>query len=376
MSIDIHDGRTNDLYNTITRCEDINDMRIFLDRYNEYFINWKAFINYLLDSGGYTYTKFARLCGISRNTVISWCERGKIPRSREKFIRIGFAVNMSLNDMNSFLQRYGKYPRLSAKNIEDAVTIFSLCNHLDYDQCMELKEHFSSILCDVIKNRKSAINKEFIYFSTEQLELELISIKTLLSFEQFVEKNAKTFANSYVKLLDFIDSYITLNTVNPHENSGTLNAFLENHIENHAVVAGFNTMISKLRRYGTIPSRVSLIALGIHFGMTGDDISTMLSLAGMEPLCAKDKLESIVIFTVEYITIRNPGIEFSNALLLKQYTQNPEMKAKCEILLNQFEMTDYHFEHDTDLFEYITDTLFNIDSDITDELLYLLGKNQ
>ena len=39
-------------------------------------------------------------------------------------------------------------------------------------------------------------------------------------------------------------------------------------------------------------------------------------------------------------------------------------------------MTDYHFEHDTDLFEYITDTLFNIDSDITDELLYLLGKNQ
>ena len=167
-----------------------------------------------------------------------------------------------------------------------------------------------------------------------------------------------------------------MNTVNPHETSGTLNAFLENHIDNHAVVAGFNTMISKLRCYGTVPSRVSLIALGIHFGMSGDDISTMLSLAGMEPLCAKDKLESIVIFAVEYITIRNPGIEFSNALLLKQYTQNPEMKAKCEILLNQFEMTDYHFEHDTDLFEYITDTLFNIDSDITDELLYLLGKSQ
>ena len=75
-----------------------------------------------------------------------------------------------------------------------------------------------------------------------------------------------------------------MNTVNPHETSGTLNAFLENHIDNHAVVAGFNTMISKLRCYGTVPSRVSFIALGIHFGMTGNDISTMLSLAGMEPL--------------------------------------------------------------------------------------------
>lgn len=374
MSISIHDGRTNDLYNAITKCEDINDMRILMDRHNEYFTNWKAFINYLLDSGGYTYTSFARRCGMSRNTIISWCENGKIPRNREQFIRIGFAVNMSLDDINHFLQRYGKYPRLNAKNIEDAVVIFSLCNHLDYNQCCELKEHFSSILCDVLKKRKSTINKDFLYFSTGQLELELISIKTLSSFERFVEKNAKAFANSYVKLVDFIDSYIALNTSSSYETHGTLNAFLKERIDNPAIIAGFNTMISKLRCYGTIPSRIKLIALGIHFGMTPDDISFMLCLAGMEPLCAKDKLESIIIFAAECAIIINPEVEFSNAFLLKQYSSNPEIKAKCEQIVNKFEMADYKFEKDVDLFEYITDTLFHIDSDITEEILHLLGK--
>lgn len=375
MPIKIHDGRTNDLYNTLTKCEDIDDICIFMDKHNEYFTNWKAFINYLLDSGGYTYTNFAQRCGMSRNTIVSWCETGKIPRSREQFIRIGFAVNMSLDDMNNFLQRYGKYPKLNVKNIEDAVTIFSICNHLNYSQCTELKEHFSSILCDVLKERKSADNKEFTYFSTEQLELELVSIKTLLSFETFVEKNAKAFANSYIKLLDFIDSYILLNTTNSNGTSGTLNSFLEENIDNPAIVAGFNTMISKLRCYGTIPSRMSLIALGIHFRMTADDICTMLCLAGMEPLCAKDKLESVIIFAAEDAVIQNPEIEFSNAFLLKQYTKNADIREKCDMIISRFEMADYRLDNNIDIFEYITNVLFNIDSDITDEILYLLGKN-
>ena len=376
MSIMIHDGRTNDLYHTLTKCEDIDDLQIFLDKHSEYFTNWKAFINYLLDSGGYSYTKFARLCGISRNTIISWCENGKIPRSREQFIRIGFAVSMSVAEINDFLQRYGKYPKLNAKNIEDAVAIFSISNNLSYNQYMELKEHFSSILCDVLNQRKAKKSTEYIYFSTEQLEHELISIKTLLEFETFIEKNAKAFANSYVKLLDFIDSYIALNTISSSERPGTLNSFLEENINNPAIIAGFNTMISKLRCYGSIPSRIHLIALGIHFRMTADDINTMLCFAGMEPLCVRDKLESIILFAAECAIIQNPEIEFSNAFLLKQYTQNAELKEKCNLVINKFEISNYKLDNNTDLFEYITNTLFHIDSDIADEILYLLGKKQ
>lgn len=370
----IHDGRTNDLYHTLTKCEDINDMRLFLDKHSEYFTNWRAFINYLLDSSGYSYTSFARLCDMSRNTIISWCEKGKIPRNREQFIRIGFAVHMSLEDINDFLQRYGKYPKLNAKNIEDAVTIFSLTNHLSYNQCRELKEHFSAIFNDVLAHRKATKSKEYIYFSTEKMEHELFSVKTLLDFETFIETNTEVFANSYVKLLDFIDSYISINTASTNEIPGTLNSFLEENIDNPAIVACFNTMISKLRCYGTVPSRIHLIALGIHFRMTSDDINTMLGFAGMEPLCAKDKLESIILFAAECAIIENPEIEFSNAFLLRQYTKNSELKAKCNSIINKFEISNFRIDNNTDLFEYITDTLFHIDSDLTGEILYLLGK--
>lgn len=372
MSIPIHDGRTNDLYQILAKCEDLDDMQLFLDRHSEYFTNWKAFINYLLDSGGYSYTQFARLCGISRNTVISWCEDGKIPRSREQFIRIGFAVNMSLNDINDFLQRYGKYPKLNAKNIEDAVTIFSICNHLNYDQRTELTNHFVSILEHVLNERK--YNKEYTYFSTNQIESELLTIKSLMDFETFIAQNAEVFSNCYVNLSDFIDSYISLNTLNAGESPGTLNGFLRETIDDPSLVAGFNTMVSKLKCHGTVPSRIHLIALGIHLRMTANDINTMLDFAGMEPLCAKDKLESIILFAAEYAIIQNPEIEFSNALLLKQYTQNVKLKEKCDSIINSLAIMDYKSDNNTDLFEYITHTLFNIDSDITDDLLYLLGR--
>lgn len=218
-------------------------------------------------------------------------------------------------------------------------------------------------------------DRDFFYFSTGEMEQELLSIKTLQSFESFVEKNEEAFTNSYVKLLDFIDSYISVNTVGSQEKFCTLNAFLKKRIENPAIVAGFNTMISKLRCYGIIPSRINLSAIGIHFGMTSDDISTMLCFAGMEPICAKDKLESVLIFAIEYAIIQNPDMEFSNTFLLKQYTKNPDMKEKCDEIIRKFEMAEYRFDNNTDLYEYIIDALFHFDSHITDEMLYLLGEN-
>ncbi|MCM1159185.1 MAG: helix-turn-helix domain-containing protein [Bacteroidales bacterium] len=374
MPITIHDGRTNDLYQTLTKCEDIQDMQLFFDRNSGYFTDWKAFINYLLDLGGYSYTEFARLCDMSRNTIISWCEQGKIPRSREQFIRIGFAVNMSLGELNDFLQRYGKYPRLTAKNIEDAVTIFSVQNHLTYNQCLELKEHFSSIFQHVLKERKSNRNKAYVYFSTKELESQLLNAKTLLDFEMFIEKNITAFTNCYINLVDFLDSYICLNTADAHGVPRSLNSFLQETVDNPSIAAGFNTMVSKLRCRGTVPSRIHLIALGIHLRMTANDIDTMLCFAGMEPLCAKDKLESVILFAAECAVIQNPEIEFSNAFFIKQYTRNTELKEKCDSIISSFEITGYRLDNSADLFTYITDTLFTIDSDIADDILYLLGK--
>ncbi len=375
MSFKIHDGRTDHFYDAISKCEDIDDIHTLLDKYSDYFVNWKNFINYLLDSGGYTYTEFAELCGMSRNTIISWCEKGQIPRSRKQFIQIGLAVRMNLNEINDFLQRYGKYPKLNPKNIDDAVTIFALCNNLNYAQSVELKQHFSSVLCDILNRRKLSKGNKLHHLATEQLESKLLSVSTLMQFETFVEQNIEAFAGCYTELLDFIDSYIAMNTTDVDGSHGTLNSFLCEFIDNPAIAASFNTMISKLRRYGTIPSRINLIALGIHMRMTADDMNTMLTLSGMEKLCARDKLESLIIFAAENAVIQNPGIEFSNALMLRQFTKNPEIKAKCDKIIECYGMTDYLCNDNTDIYDYITESIMTMDSDSANEILHLLGKN-
>lgn len=375
MHFNIHDGRTDFFYNEISKCEDIDDIHMLMDKYSDYFVSWKNFINYMLDSSGCTYTEFAELCGMSRNTIISWCEKGQIPRSRKQFIQIGFAVRMNLNEMNGFLQRYGKYPKLNPKSIDDAVTIFALSNGLNFQQSVGLKRHFSSVLCDILNRRRHGSGDYLRCLATEQFESELLSVSTIMEFEAFVEQNVEAFADCYTKLLDFIDSYVAINTTNADGKCGTLNSFLGECINDPATVASFNTMISKLRRYGTIPSRISLIALGIHMRMTADDINTMLNLSGMERLCSRDKLESLIIFAAENAVIQNPGIELSNALMLRQFTKNPEIKSKCDKIIEQYDMTDYLCNDNADLYNYIIDSLVTIDSDSASEILHLLGKN-
>ncbi|MGN0475277.1 MAG: helix-turn-helix domain-containing protein [Acutalibacteraceae bacterium] len=375
MPFNIHDGRTDRFYDAISKCEDIDDIHLLFDKYSDYFVSWKNFINYLLDSSGCTYTEFAELCGMSRNTIISWCERGQLPRSRKQFIQIGFAVRMNLNELNDFLMRYGKYPKLNAKNIDDAVTIFALSNGLSFQQSVELKRHFSSVLRDILNSRRQGGRENIRCLGTEQLESELLSVSTIMEFERFVEQNVEAFADCYAKLLDFIDSYVAMNTTNADGSHGTLNSFLSECIDNPATAASFNTMISKLRRYGTIPSRISLIALGIHMRMTADDLNTMLTLSGMEKLCARDKLESLIIFAAENAVVQNPGIEFSNALMLRQFTKNPEIKSKCDKIIERYGMTDYLCNDNVDLYDYITESLMTMDSDSTNEILHLLGKN-
>lgn len=374
MSFNIHNGHTGEFYDLISKCEDIDDLHLFFDKYSDYFVNWKNFINTLIDMSGCTYTEFAKLCGMSRNTIISWCQKGQIPRSRKQFIQIGFAVRMNLTELNDFIMRYGKYPKLNPKNIEDAVTIFALNNGLTFRQSVELKQRFSYVLCETLNNRRRDSKENVRWINTDQFESELLSVKTIMEFDKFVDQNTDAFSDCYTKLIDFIDSYIAVNTLNADGSHGTLNSFLNECIDNPATAENFNTMISKLRCYGIIPSRMMLIALGIYMRMTADDLNMMLALSGMEKLCARDKLEGVIIFAAENAVLQNPCIELSNALMLKQFTINPVIKLNCSKIINRYNISNCISNEDVDLYDYITDALRTMDSDSTNEILHLLGK--
>ena len=61
----------------------------------------------------------------------------------------------------------------------------------------------------------------------------------------------------------------------------------------------------------------------------------MLLYANMERLCAKDKLECIILFTLVNIDLENPYQKLNHAVLVSQYTENPEMKNQCRKFLEE-----------------------------------------
>ena len=220
MPYDIHDGRTCGIYDEVARCEDIDDVHALIKANSALMTDWQAFICNLLETCGHSYRSFAAQCEMSSNTIASWCRRGQLPRSREQFIRVAFAAGMNVEETNSFLRRYGKYPQLYPKNIEDAIWIFALRHEMTWHQAAELRKHFEHCMPDAAELKRGSV-----FWDTQAVELQLLKADTVAELEQFVIDNADAFADTYHKLLDFIDSHISVASMEDGQ-PRSLNAFL------------------------------------------------------------------------------------------------------------------------------------------------------
>ena len=369
-TMQIKDGRTYVIQDEVERCEDIDDLRLILDNNSQYFVDWKAFINYLVNTGGYSYSQFARQCGMSRNTIVTWCEKGIQPRSRNQFIQLGFGAKMSLKTMNEFLQRYGKYPRLYSKNIEDAIYIFALNQGMTYKMAASLQDQFDYIIGE-IANSNARNNMQIPYNETMQFQSQLLSLNDIKQFEGFITENITTFTSSNEKLVSFIDAYIKINTFEftGADTEESLNGFLETKIRNPKIVNHYNKLISSLRNYRVVPKRNALIAFGVYLDMSLGDVNQMLSMAGMEPLCAKDKIECVIIYAIESAILNNPDIEFSNALLLNNFSDDPTLKANCRKIISRYEINPYKSaDDDGGVMKYVLEALRQIEREDVSEL--------
>ena len=365
MAFDIHDGRTTGIYEEVSRCEDIDDVRRLLSDNDRLMTDWQAFICNLLESTGSSYRSFAARCDMSGNTIAAWCKKGQLPRSREQFLRVAFAAGMTVDETNSFLRRYGKYPRLYPKNIEDSIWIFALRHGMSWAEAAELRKHFEGCLSSAQELRRGSV-----FLDTQVVESKLLSAETVSELEQFISENADAFDDTYHRLLDFIDAHVAAATLEDGK-PRTLNAFLTERLRDKAIASTFSGMVSRLRRHGAVPSRTKLIALGILLEMPPEQLNTMLEMAGMEGLCARDRLESLIIFATESAVIMNPGIELSNAMLLRNFTENPEVRKGCEEIISGWGMDGYA-EDDAEIYDYVARSLGSLDDDSVRELKYLL----
>lgn len=252
---------------------------------------WKAKVAEIIAQNGYSKESFAKACQVSRPAVFKWCE-GALPSSRNDYIRIGFAAHYTLDEMNTFLQRYGRYPALYAKSLEDSVYIYVLnsddCPHT-YDFCCET-------IVAIKEQMQSTSDDANAMYETTQMSDTLMKVQSVAELTEFIQSHAAGYRTAYAKFYAYVNAFLIANNINFAEGRDFSVQSLANAQE---WTSSLRQSVSAIRQKKWFPLRRKVIALGLHLNMTAEQINEMLTLAQMEPLCAKNPVESAIIFAVE-----------------------------------------------------------------------------
>lgn len=291
LNDDYSDWVTFYIKDEISKCEDIEELKgkIFplLRTQQE---EWAQKVNEIIEEIGYTKTKFAELCGVSRVSVDKWC-KGTIPKNRETFLRIGLAAGYDVERMNQLLQRYGRYSALYSKSLEDCICIFVIKHGYGEQAIKKYQYILGRIKENIIRDDTKEITENI---STLKFDQKLSAVQDEEELEQFISDNIAIFANAYHKFYAYVKMNISANYMEP--------AYADSVFE-MAEVQGWSSSlrqcVSAIRQNKWYPTRNKIISLGLHLSMDHEQIDEMMTLAHMEPLCAKNIFESVIIFILE-----------------------------------------------------------------------------
>ncbi len=283
---------TGKLFDRILICEDLEEFRQnILDSVVSQQIMWKEKIKEIIEENNYTKVQLAKLCGVSRITVNGWCS-GAVPKQRETFIRIGFAARYDLSKMNILLTRYGRYPELYPKSLEDSVCIFVLSSK----EMPHTYERYQMIL-NTIKIKMNIENTKTAYIhETKEALNKILELSTEQEFKEFADKNAYIYKNQYNKLYAYIEAFLRVNKYIEADNASRSTHFLAN---GQQWSSSLRQCVSAIHQKKWYPMRTKIISLGLHLNMDTDQINEMLKHAHMESLYAKNPFESAIIYALE-----------------------------------------------------------------------------
>ena len=294
---------TLDLEDKESRCESIEELKEeiipLLKTQSE---QWREKIGDIFNGSGLTKTDFAKKCGISRVMLDKWLE-GAIPNSRERFIRIGLVAGYGKDEINRLLQRYGGYPGLYAKSLEDAVCFFVI-EHAESltAEGGSLYDIYEDILGEIRSRILSEDDGPAEDLATTTLERKLSEVGDKDELAVFVDRYSAVFAMSFKKLYSYI-------LVNLEANKDDyLNTSTSAMAEAQGWSSSLRQCISAIKQNKWYPTRNKIISIGFHLSMDYDQINEMLDIAHMEHLCAKNIFESVVIYVLNDAEL-NLGLE-------------------------------------------------------------------
>lgn len=283
---------TRDLEEQVGHCDNLSDFqREILPHLQDERSAWKEKINSIIAENHYTKDSFARLCEVTRPAVSEWCN-GSLPSEREYFIRIGFAAHYNLQEFNFFLQRYGKYPALYPKSLEDSVCIFIL-NSKTHPHTYQLYLFILSKIENMMKNMQIlSLSPSYDTFTMGE---ELLKVQSEDELIEFIEQNASSYLQKYEKFYSYVQAFIVANN---YDNARDKQYSIHSLANTQGWTSSMRQCVSAIRQRKWFPLRRKVIVLGLHLNMTVEQVNQMLSFAQMEPLCAKNPIESAIIYTL------------------------------------------------------------------------------
>lgn len=275
----------------LAKCEDLEELKdkIFptLRSQQE---EWSRKMREILQENKTTQVKFAELCGVTRATVSGWL-KGALPKNRETFLRIGLAAGYDLERMNQLLQRYGQYPALYSKSLEDCVCMYVIQHSDAIQRVKDYRYILNRIKERIIRDEDAS---ETADVTTEKFDAKLSNVQNEDELERFIGDNIAMFSNAYHKFYAYVKMNINANYMEP--------AFAGSVFE-MAEVQGWSSSlrqcVSAIRQNKWYPTRNKIISLGLHLSMDHEQIDEMLRLAHMEELCAKNIFESVIMFILD-----------------------------------------------------------------------------
>ncbi len=361
---DFDDTPTEFIREEVSQCDNLDDLRekIFPIIKSQREL-WIKKIQEIFEKSGQTKSKFAELCGVSRVTLDKWLNKGVLPKNRETFLRIGLVAELNRRELDQLLQRYGRYPGLYPKSLDDCICIFVADHHYG----AESLEKYTYILSEVKKNfpryleeseasaeQETAASDDIVGVNAggtintsdadggnkkrsvgEQPSRGTINTRAGSGTRPDHRTAEEIFQNDYYdnpdpdnveteyfagelsevsdeeELQDFIkENAIVFSTAYRRFYSYVL-AYIKFNNINYATknVYGLSAAqewtpslvqcVSAIRQYKWFPTRNKIISLGLHLAMDYDEINKMLTYAHMEPLCAKNIFESTIMYILQ-----------------------------------------------------------------------------
>lgn len=279
----------------IVRCENQNEFEQLVKNHQSLYSDWSAYIRPLLTKKGLTAAAIAEGCGVSQSTASGFAR--KIPSKRESVIMLAAMMGLSVDETNTMLTRWAKFQRLYSKHPSDAIWVYILNRGGTQSPAADFEGYFKTYKSILKSYRADKAAAAPVLNTHEALGL-MLSAQDDAAFAAHIRSLIPSFEVGYQKLIDYIDEIFE----RTDESINTLFEF------NEACRNRYYTRMRNLRRNHEIPSREYLIAFGIHLRLSTEDINHLLELAGMGPLCPKDRLESAILFYLEELFCQFPSM--------------------------------------------------------------------